>query len=72
MARINFEGYVQYLHTFCGVKNARELACKIFSENYPAQQITFTPIRTIEIEDCDYNHTLECWVPSGRIEKLIF
>jgi len=73
MERINFEAYVNYLKSFCGVKNARELACEIFSENYPAQQLTFTPKREItEIEDCLYDAPTNCWIPSGRREKIIW
>lgn len=70
MERINFEAYANYLRYFCGVENARDLACKIFSENYPAQQITFRNERdTLEIEDCDFNPDNNCWIPSGRIER---
>lgn len=72
MERINFEAYVNYLRSFCGVENARDLACKIFSENYPAQQIPFTPRREkIEIEDCFYDSNLHCWIPSGKTERTV-
>jgi len=70
MSRINFEVYVDYLRQFCGVKNARELACEIFAENYPTQQITFIPRKMIEVEDCNYDSAQECWIPSGRTEKM--
>jgi hypothetical protein len=68
MERINFEAYVDYLQSFCGVENARDLACKIFSENYPTQRIT-SKREIIEIEDCDYDPATECWIPTGRIKK---
>jgi len=69
MERINFEAYVNYLDSFCGVKNARELACKIFSENYPTYKITLNR-KKLDIEDCDYDPNTECWIPSGRVEKI--
>lgn len=71
MERLNFEAYVNYLECFCGVKNARNLACQIFSENYPSQRIGFTPKRrTFEVEDCIYNLDINCWIPSGRLERI--
>lgn len=70
MERIDFEGYVNYHRTFCGVKNARELASKIFSENYSIQQINPPQKKFIEIEDCNYDAIENYWTPSGRIEKI--
>jgi len=72
MERINFEAYVNYLHNFCGVQGARNLACKIFSENYPTQKISFTPRRkTMEVEDCKHDPNINCWIPTGKMEKII-
>lgn len=73
MKKINFEAYVDYLKYFCGVKDPRNLACQIFSENYPARRISFESERAkIEVEDCAYDPKTNRWIPTGHIEKIFW